>query len=416
MTLTGPQLSLSAIRNLPMDRTRHGRVTEATDDDAATKEQVGPFPSDEFYEYEYESSTRDEVRASKVPYHHKMAPPRWWWRAGRWVRLAAPIALYDDPGCTSLATEAAAGRWCRRRIATDRNEVQWTCETEGNGGEDTHNNDDEEEEEEHPPGSVVEVILREDYYVGWVRVDDIEVSDDVEQSVDAETATAVDVDAVLAFVRGAPTEAPYRWGGTLMGSGLMGYDCSGLVQTAFAYPHREASDAEAEGGEDQAVRGVWLPRDAYQQHAFTTPVRDPFDAVPGDLLFFGPDATRVDHVGVLMSHPEPCGMGVPGDGRAPSRNEEDAVEAADGKPGVILRFAHCSCKSTGRDGVGDDAVFVPRGITSTDGWNAGTSRPRPPAEFEGNPVTEYYARRFLSLGRVTRGVQDPKDVIWRVRT
>ncbi len=65
----------------------------------------------------------------------------------------------------------------------------------------------------------------------------------------------------------------YVWGGTLPPN----FDCSGLVQAAFA-----------------AV-GIWLPRDAYQQEAFTMPVVEP---APGDLVFFG--VGRATHVGLWL--------------------------------------------------------------------------------------------------------------------
>jgi len=38
-----------------------------------------------------------------------------------WHRLTSPVAVYADPQCTALATEAAAGRWFRwvEKTATD---------------------------------------------------------------------------------------------------------------------------------------------------------------------------------------------------------------------------------------------------------------------------------------------------------
>ena len=110
-----------------------------------------------------------------------------------------------------------------------------------------------------------------------------------------------------------------------------------------------------------------------------------------------------------------------------------------GEEGVVLRFVHCSCLSTGRNGIGFDAVFVPGGggggegegkyprtmIFDTSGGGGGAvySRthqrggggPRPPPECAGDPVAEHYARRFISVGRVERSVERPEDVIWRVR-
>ncbi len=73
----------------------------------------------------------------------------------------------------------------------------------------------------------------------------------------------------------------YLWGGTLGPD----FDCSGLVQTAFA------------------SEGIWLPRDAYQQERFC----DSLFASPselellrlGDLIFFGTQE-RCDHVGIYV--------------------------------------------------------------------------------------------------------------------
>jgi Cell wall-associated hydrolases (invasion-associated proteins) len=86
--------------------------------------------------------------------------------------------------------------------------------------------------------------------------------------------------AVLEWIAAAAaTRNHYLWGGTL-GPDL---DCSGLVQTAFA------------------SAGIWLPRDAYQQERFCTPVavRSGDDRLlrPGDLIFFG-TPQRCTHVAI----------------------------------------------------------------------------------------------------------------------
>ena len=71
----------------------------------------------------------------------------------------------------------------------------------------------------------------------------------------------------------------YLWGGTLGPN----FDCSGLIQTAFA------------------LEGIWLPRDAYQQERFCTKVKfncqNYKDIIPGDLLFFG-DLNKCSHVAI----------------------------------------------------------------------------------------------------------------------
>ena len=71
---------------------------------------------------------------------------------------------------------------------------------------------------------------------------------------------------------------PYVWGG----EGPGGFDCSGLVQTAY-----------------QAA-GVSLPRVAQQQFdaGRRLPPGEPLQ--PGDLVFFGADARDVTHVGIVV--------------------------------------------------------------------------------------------------------------------
>lgn len=86
---------------------------------------------------------------------------------------------------------------------------------------------------------------------------------------------------VLAFLFEAmQTPNTYLWGGTIGPN----FDCSGLVQTAFA------------------SKGIWLPRDARKQckAPCTMPVEDE-KVEPGDLLFFS-RSKKVDHVGVHLGN------------------------------------------------------------------------------------------------------------------
>lgn len=109
------------------------------------------------------------------------------------------------------------------------------------------------------------------------------------------------VEKAITFARAAmaaPNE--YLWGGTTAPN----YDCSGLVQSAFAFA------------------GIQLPRDSYQQKDFTERVTQA-DLQPGDLIFFGTPA-RTTHVGLYL-----------GEGR----------------------YIHSSGKDKGRDGIGIDSIF-----------------------------------------------------------
>jgi cell wall-associated NlpC family hydrolase len=88
--------------------------------------------------------------------------------------------------------------------------------------------------------------------------------------------------AALTAVRFALAQLgkPYVWGA----EGPSTYDCSGLVQTAYA------------------TAGITLPRTARPQYLATTPV--PVNAmIAGDLLFFGPDRSNwnsIHHVGIYL--------------------------------------------------------------------------------------------------------------------
>jgi cell wall-associated NlpC family hydrolase len=87
-----------------------------------------------------------------------------------------------------------------------------------------------------------------------------------------------DVNALLLHAQ-EYLHAPYRWGGKT----VLGIDCSGLVQTAFA------------------LYGILAPRDAWQQATFGTAVSFA-ERGPGHLAFFANDAGRVTHVGLLLAH------------------------------------------------------------------------------------------------------------------
>jgi cell wall-associated NlpC family hydrolase len=72
---------------------------------------------------------------------------------------------------------------------------------------------------------------------------------------------------------------PYHWGG----ESPNGFDCSGLVQAAYA------------------AAGIELPRVAQDQYGAgpLLPSGEPLE--PGDLVFFGSDTAQIHHVGIVVS-------------------------------------------------------------------------------------------------------------------
>jgi cell wall-associated NlpC family hydrolase len=75
---------------------------------------------------------------------------------------------------------------------------------------------------------------------------------------------------------------PYLWGG----DGPGGFDCSGLVQAAYA------------------SAGIELPRIAQAQFDVGPAVPPGTPLQAGDLVFFGTDTTHIDHVGILVNQTE----------------------------------------------------------------------------------------------------------------
>lgn len=127
----------------------------------------------------------------------------------------------------------------------------------------------------------IEVRLCEDDYPGWLTGEDAQHLEPVTTSyrapVFSEAEICAKIPEVIAFTHDAMKHHDYYlWGGTVGPN----YDCSGLMQAAFASV------------------GVRLPRDAYQQEAFLQPV--PLDTrQPGDLIFFG-TREKATHVGLYL--------------------------------------------------------------------------------------------------------------------
>ncbi|MFN4278697.1 C40 family peptidase [Thermosynechococcus sp.] len=203
-------------------------------------------------------------------------------------QLTATVNLYDAPTGDRLATQGAAGRFLwAPTLGADRTYVQ----------------------------------LAEDDYGGWLDAREYGHLTPTTQPYRPIARDRAYIEAaledVIAFCLAAqqvPHE--YLWGGTVAPN----YDCSGLIQAGFA------------------SQGIWLPRDAYQQEAFATPLGgNSIEAIlarlrRGDLVFFGA-GDRATHVGLYLGE----GQYIHSSGKAYGRNgigidtlypSEDAVSRA----------------------------------------------------------------------------------------
>lgn len=192
-------------------------------------------------------------------------------------RCQTNLNLYASPKFESLVTQAAVGRFLRIPSPPDtQTEVV-----------------------------ALQVYLCEDEYPGWLDIKDLEqleITDTHYQPAFlSETEIRSRVSGAISFAQNAMTQPnEYLWGGTVGPN----FDCSGLVQTAFASV------------------GIWLPRDAYQQEAFVKAI-GLSDLIPGDLVFFG-TPVKATHVGIYL-----------GDDR----------------------YIHSSGKDQGRNGIGIDSLY-----------------------------------------------------------
>ncbi len=213
-----------------------------------------------------------------------------------WV-VQANLNLYDSPELKTLATQAWLGRHLRFS-SLSKHETQSGTTPQAM----------------IDPPEALAVQLCEDDYSGWIAVQDLALLQRADAPYIAAVVTAAQIQArvgaAIAFTQAAmAVPNQYRWGGTLGPD----YDCSGLMQAAFV------------------AQSIWLPRDAYQQEAFTQPIQassnPPEDLipelVPGDLIFFGPPQ-KATHVALYL-----------GDGQ----------------------YIHSSGQAQGRNGIGIDTLY-----------------------------------------------------------
>ena len=220
---------------------------------------------------------------------------RWQLEPEAEYRCDRTLNLYKDPNQPGLVTQAAAHR-SLKILTID------------------------------PTG--LQVQLCSDGYPGWLRLTDSQALAPATAPYQPPTVHRHDIEraipGAIAFTQAAmAVPNRYLWGGTVAPH----YDCSGLVQAAFASV------------------GVPLPRDSYQQEAFTDAI-DKSDLLPGDLIFFG-TPERTTHVALYL----------------------DAG-----------RYIHSSGKDQGRNGIGVDSIVD-----------------------LAHPVSQTYAKQYRCCRRIMNG-------------
>ena len=223
-------------------------------------------------------------------------------RRREWRALAGDADVWDSPARARLATQARAGA----RVAALSGE--------------------------RPGGSVL-VRLAEDGYKGYLAERDWEAAEPSalpDGGADAEAEAAgpeLRRRAVRFALEAEARPNAYKWGGTLGPD----FDCSGLVQSAFA------------------SQGLMLPRDAYQQNTFAgvEPVAAS-ELQPGDLIFFGPGPPNSREGALRINHVALCVRG--------------ATDCEDG--GTPPEYVHSSGREHGRNGIGRDFLGENRGAVS----------------------------------------------------
>ena len=157
----------------------------------------------------------------------------------------------------------------------------------------------------------VRVKLLEDGYICWIELEEIQKivqpATKWEPLLLSKEEIKKQIPLILDWIENTSKKTNYYlWGGTLGPN----FDCSGLIQTAFS------------------VRGIWIPRDSYQQEKFCRRIefnkKTLEGVIPGDLLFFGNDK-KCTHVAIYI-----------GEGF----------------------YWHSSGKETGRDGIGKDTLKI----------------------------------------------------------
>ena len=177
----------------------------------------------------------------------------------------------------------------------------------------------------------VKVRLLEDDYICWFKfselVNNASRIESWNSELFSEEKIKTKIPEILAWAKDAK-EIPnkYLWGGTIGPD----FDCSGLVQSAFA------------------SSGIWIPRDAYQQEIFCENVALNIEylseiLIPGDLLFFG-SSQKCTHVGLHIEN----GFYIHSSGVTNGHNGIEIDELFPQELGNIASFYRSQFRSAGR--------------------------------------------------------------------
>ena len=223
-------------------------------------------------------------------------------------KLMISLDGFTSHKCDELATQVCAGRSFQL--------LNW------------HNNIDCKDKEKF---DWVKVCLLEDEYVCWFRFSELinnafKRESWVPYSLNQEQIQSK-IPKVISWVYNvAKNQNKYLWGGTIGPD----FDCSGLVQSAFA------------------SSGIWLPRDAYQQEKFCENVSFDLDSlpeklIPGDLIFFG-SSDKCTHVGLHIEN----GFYIHSSGASNGHNGIEIDVLFPFKLGKIASFYRSRFRSAGR--------------------------------------------------------------------
>ena len=177
----------------------------------------------------------------------------------------------------------------------------------------------------------VKVRLLEDDYICWFKFLDLTHNASKiefwENELVTEKKIISKIPNILDWAKAAgKISNEYLWGGTIGPN----FDCSGLVQAAFA------------------SSGIWIPRDAYQQEKFCKNVVLDIESlgeklIPGDLLFFG-SSRKCTHVGLHIDN----GFYIHSSGVSNGHNGIEIDGLLEPNLGKIASFYRSQFRSAGR--------------------------------------------------------------------